>query len=402
MSYNNVFAAENNQDEKKAFTLVELLVVIAIIGVLAGLLIPAVQAVRESGRKTQCMNNIKQLSLAIHNYHSANLAFPAGCFYNWKGKEVAGDGTNIGTRLSAFIVLLPYCEQEGLYAKISANHFCYYWNSKNPTGNGTPIGDSVDSGAIGAENPPIARLHFLFCPSDSSGPKNSDTESGRTNYRIAYGDTPVHSHIYPPFVTVCKEVRGPFAFNDWFAERSIVDGTSNTVVFSERVISTIPQDDDIRSAHFSYPKGTYTSLTRSYTSVANPVPSYRGKNYDSHQNGMGGSRWGDGEANYTGFCTIFRPNSPCAGTAHVNPTLDPVFGGGTDNVRTMPAPSGFHLGGVNVGFADGSVHYINDNIDNGNTDPTGVVTYSMKGESMFGVWGALGSRNGGETNHGKL
>ena len=92
---------------KSGFTLVELLVVITIIGILISLLLPAVQAAREAARKLQCQNNIKQLGLALHNYHDANRTFPPGAF--WTGLDYAN------YRGSILIRLLPYLEQQGLY-----------------------------------------------------------------------------------------------------------------------------------------------------------------------------------------------------------------------------------------------------------------------------------------------
>ncbi|MDR2754620.1 MAG: DUF1559 domain-containing protein [Planctomycetaceae bacterium] len=396
MSKISFFFRKQDQLYRKAFTLVELLVVIAIIGALIGLLIPAVQAVRESARKMQCSNKIKQLALASHNYHTTHNAFPAGCFYNFKAYSLPETGSSVGTRLSGFIVLLPFCEQTVLYDKIVANNFIYRWNGLNPSIGGTLPPGIEDYNTAGPANPPIARLPFLFCPSDSSAPNSTNTETGRTNYRIGYGDIPVYGHIYPPFYSVCREVRGIFGFNYWFGMKAVIDGTSNTIAFSERVISPISQDTDVRSAHFDYPIGTYNSTTRAFTSAATTIPAYSGKTYNTPQRGLGGTNWGDGEPNYTGFCTAFKPNAPCAGGWWYLPT-SPIFGGGIDNNRTFITASSFHNGGILVGFADGSVRFISDSIDNGTTDPTGAVTYSIKGPSLFGVWGAMGSRDGGDS-----
>ena len=107
-------------NKKNAFTLVELLVVIAIIGILVGLLLPAVQAAREAARRMQCTNNLKQMGLALHNYHDANRRFPAGG--NWKTPAgvVAGRGNRPlrGNGWAWTTAILPYIEQSSVYNQL--------------------------------------------------------------------------------------------------------------------------------------------------------------------------------------------------------------------------------------------------------------------------------------------
>src|SRR5271166_4097594 len=102
----------NQNAERKAFTLIELLVVIAIISLLFGLLLPAVQKIRESAARTQCMNNLKQMGLALHNYHDANQSLPPGYFSTMPYVDGATD-TAPGWGWAAF--LLPYLEQGNVY-----------------------------------------------------------------------------------------------------------------------------------------------------------------------------------------------------------------------------------------------------------------------------------------------
>src|ERR1700731_3796855 len=102
-----VFSKEGRVRQRGGFTLIELLVVIAIIGVLIALLLPAVQSAREAARRAQCTNNLKQIGLAFHNYHSANNAFPRAAITDKQGKPV----------LSWRVAILPYIEQQELYKK---------------------------------------------------------------------------------------------------------------------------------------------------------------------------------------------------------------------------------------------------------------------------------------------
>ena len=111
------------QRRKKGFTLIELLVVIAIIAILIALLLPAVQAAREAARRTQCKNNMKQLALALHNYHDTNFVFPPG----WHGGNQVAWGTQ----------LLPYCEFKPIYNLINFNNPMVSTVGRPPTGTST-------------------------------------------------------------------------------------------------------------------------------------------------------------------------------------------------------------------------------------------------------------------------
>src|SRR5262245_58439516 len=101
---------------RSAFTLIELLVVIAIIGILIALLVPAVQKVREAAARTQCTNNLKQIGLALHNYHDVCHKFPFG-----KGPAYAGRGVPVYARWSVHSQILPYIEQDNLYKSLDFN-----------------------------------------------------------------------------------------------------------------------------------------------------------------------------------------------------------------------------------------------------------------------------------------
>src|SRR5215469_6826254 len=128
-----------DRSSRKAFTLIELLVVIAIIAVLIGLLLPAVQKVREAANRAKCENNLKQIGLACHNYHDTNEGFPMDQTI-WPGATVA---------VSSFALLLPYLEQQGLYLALY----------KQVTTGNPPAGTPGSATAT--------PLSVLACPSDS-------------------------------------------------------------------------------------------------------------------------------------------------------------------------------------------------------------------------------------------
>jgi prepilin-type N-terminal cleavage/methylation domain-containing protein len=116
---------------RPAFTLIEVLVVIAIIAILIGLLLPAVQKVRDAANRTQCMNNLRQLGLALHNFHEANQAFPAS------GWTKAGPGNPQGKYVGWRPLTLPYIEQENLQKLYDFN--VNWWEGTNPTAAGVPV-----------------------------------------------------------------------------------------------------------------------------------------------------------------------------------------------------------------------------------------------------------------------
>jgi hypothetical protein len=393
-------------------------VVIAIIGVLIALLLPAVQAAREAARRMQCSNQVKQLSLSLHNYHDVyTSAFPAGAVYNYQGVvstggAIYGTTNHVATVLNGFIALLPYNEQSALYDKIVANKYAYQFNCDTPTtvvagtagGAGNTTGavltgsayTALDSKAEGVANPALVALKPLQCPSDGNA-KSSSTQAGRTSYRFCFGDFPVYvptacrtsteytNNTSAPTVTS----RGALGINNYTGMHSLTDGTSNTIVFSERVVSNGTDDRNIRSAIV-----TTTAIVAAGTGGAAEAAS-KGRMYDANQTGGSGFRWADGNPHYCGFLTIYQPNGKCNGNATPG-----------DATRTALTASSNHSGGVQAGLGDGSVRFISDTIDNGGAKgvlAAGSATWSndggvvTSGKSHMGVWGALGTRNGGES-----
>ena len=401
-----------------AFTLVELLVVIAIIGMLIALLLPAVQAAREAARRMSCSNTHRQFSLALHNYIDANQeALP-------KGNEMivySGPDTN-GTQVtrawagySPFFTLMPFYEQTAAYTAGTTDP---QWAGKDPYGNNygiPPLGLWADT------------LPLLGCPSDS----NFANSSGRNSYVYSVGDW-ADTNMQPASMSASANKRGPFVRtpfcppgsdanrdggNDYKPDAawvkaqeaikprtlgSLSDGTSNTIVFSERVTSG--RKNNIKGAYkFAVggdePHGVPNNVNFGY--VAGSTPPIRpnrclnwAKVGNAYREGTGGiqigdhfgTRWADGRAPAT-FSTLLPPNSPsCWGP-----------GGLTYDARSMNSASSFHTGGVNVGLADGSVRFAPDSINWSSGVMDDNVFPVTSGKSPFGVWGALGSINGGES-----
>ncbi|GAB6185476.1 DUF1559 family PulG-like putative transporter [Thermopirellula anaerolimosa] len=368
--------------ERRGFTLVELLVVIAIIGILIALLLPAVQAAREAARRSQCTNNLKQLGLALHNYHDVNNMMPFIC--GGTGGDTLTGGTwttSFGTynnwcttctsayRLSGFVVLLPYMEQKPIYDKFASRNF-------------SP-GGWVDVAGSGVYD----KIPGFFCPSD--GTAQTYARPGR-NYMMSMGDWTMQHHDAERQV---RNPRGPFGTfrsarrpGELFNFAAVTDGLSNTAAFSERIVGQNVADVKGGFAQSAYVMPGSTGLPGMLSIVpldckTTPIS---GKRYVTPGGGdVTGRYWSDGSMVASGFNTILPPNSSsctASGTA-------------SQESRILAPPTSNHPGGANVAMLDGSVRFVSETIDTGNLS-LGLVDSGM---SNYGVWGALGSRAGGES-----
>ena len=215
-----------------AFTLVELLVVIAIIGILVALLLPAVQAAREAARRMSCTNNLKQLALAAHNYHDTFKTLPnrmTGTGVLWGG--VASPATN-QVRLSAWVLLLPFYEQQALHNQIS---------SPLTIGTTTFAAGELLRRATRTEalstHPGCSRCPGCCVHPTGSAEGGSATDYGRNNYRLSVGDC-IHRTWSRGDSADSRGVFGGPVQKSSFA--TITDGTSNTIMMSERLFASSP------------------------------------------------------------------------------------------------------------------------------------------------------------------
>lgn len=364
---------------RAGFTLVELLVVIAIIGILVGLLLPAVQAAREAARRMQCSNNLKQLSLAALNYESAYQRFPS---------RQQGSGTirtqNQRMRMSGFGTMLPFIEQTALWNSIQAQQRSP-WNNWYRANGG--------------------QLSFLGCPSDPGWGRDRDpnnrTWDGNVCYAFNAGDCYARGawhdqgerdntnlSIQRPTI----HVRGPFGRHTYYKIGSVTDGTSNTLAFSER---RIPTSQTGKGMVMWSAGDTDVFVPLTCRALWGGAGGYNGAAVRFNADTQSGYRWADGAAFFHAFTTILPPNTAVCliGNSDRWQATGGHYGPG------IWTPTSEHTGGVNCSYVDGSVHFLSQSIDTGNLSiiPPPEVG---GGPSPFGVWGALGSRTGGEVVSG--
>ncbi|MDR1493311.1 MAG: DUF1559 domain-containing protein [Planctomycetaceae bacterium] len=346
---------------RRAFTLVELLVVIAIIGVLIALLLPAVQAAREAARRMQCSNNLKQIGLAVHNYHDAYKSLPSSCTPHL----VSGD-TNGGW--SYAFQILPYGEQQAVYEI------------------GAPISLTTGSNSDGTVQ--VYKIPYHYCPSDGNGNKAGSTERKGINYFACSGDYSYRWKYSGP-----DQSRGAMTYRGYAGMESTTDGTSNTILVGEHVISGTTSSKLIKEGAAvdatSAPSANNADAdffnARADVCIAHKV----GNEYNTttvYAQIIGG-QWVCGWTAFSHFNTINPPNSPACTSSQADCAMPMII-----------PPTSNHTGGVNVALVDGSVQFVSDTINNLTSGVTAANARPKKsGASDYGVWGAYGTRSGGET-----
>lgn len=298
----------------RGFTLIELLVVIGIIVVLMAILLPAVQSAREAARRSQCVNNLKQVGLAMHNYHESHLVLPPGkkgcCWGTW------------------LVYTLPYLEQQALYNA---------WNSCGINASGAPSNYDLDLRYFGVANQSVTStfLSVYLCPSDLTNAPITATTNSKVyactsqNYAVNFGNTLVIQSDFQgigfggaPFVDIGSpdgDHNQPGHASVGFG--SFQDGLSNTLLVSEVIVG---QGQDLRGFSWWGDAATFETFLTPNSSFPDVLFS-------------------------PFYCINQPPNPPCTGATTALP----------DNYAARSR----HFGGVNVTIGDGSIRFVKNSIN---------------------------------------
>jgi prepilin-type N-terminal cleavage/methylation domain-containing protein/prepilin-type processing-associated H-X9-DG protein len=368
---------------RAGFTLIELLVVIAIIAILIGLLLPAVQKVREAAARAKCSNNLKQVGLAAHNYESTLGYFPP---QKYNKKYPSGVQLN---EASIQVQLLPYVEQTALRNLFNLDYDARYDGKMDPS---LPTPNPVNINAPAR----VVQVSFFLCPSDPSnatitnnpGPNIDPGPSGRCNYMGCTGATAdtfssngqktgIFSFQPPPWLS---EVKGQVIVQ-------ISDGTSNTAMFSEVVKTSDAGNISGGVRDFSNALYTSSALTGTQLTDGRTVPQCQAGPRQTAGSAMlryVGLEYYRGGLPITSLYSHTLPinwgkatGAPATQNGHCGDYGTVYNPGGWSFVVAHTAASSFHIGGVNTCMADGSVRFFSESLD-------------------FATWQAIGTKQGGE------
>jgi prepilin-type N-terminal cleavage/methylation domain-containing protein/prepilin-type processing-associated H-X9-DG protein len=334
---------------RSAFTLIELLVVIAIIAILIGLLVPAVQKVREAAARVSCANNLKQIGLALHGHMDARKCLPPNGVYTYTGAAVVQTSP-----WSALSRILPFIEQENLFR-------------------------GIDFATPYSTQPAITskRVATYLCPSEvNDRGSGTDPTFGNKNWTLNYA---VNLGTWRVLTKPAMQGGdGAFSPNRGFAPRDFRDGMSNTLALAEVKSYTTRVSGSPNTVTFA--TAPAPPLSPAGLGAAPPfgLAGLSLAAFDATK--VTHAEWVDGKVHETGFTTVFPPNTLVAYT-NGGTTYDVDFVSATEtspgDTYAAVTSRSYHTGGVNVVLLDGSVRFVTNDIP-------------------LATWRALGTRAGGE------
>ena len=403
----------------------EVTVVLVIVSVLVGFLLPAIQAAREAARRMSCSNNLKQVGLAIHNYHSAFKQMPITCGGTGPTAE---DAYSNQRRLSGLVSIVPFVEASAVWETISnpyvtepqpipSDEELQRYNEEHKgaltpkriewrnsmLGKPGPIKNEKGESCfppmgpapwLAADYPPWQMgMATYLCPSTHQ--TSQKKQPARTSYAFCFGDG-IKDIGYGPGTWLESEQRnadtlsqrGAFVAEASMRFKDIKDGLSNTVFAAECAIYDGSRRQN--GAVASNVAGLVDTPSRCLSTASNgfykPTATLR---LTPDGSGSRGGNWADGAITWTGFNTVLPPNSPSCDTARDH-RLEGVFSAGS-----------LHQGGCNVLMGDGAVIFVTNSIDAGSpSNPsvheTSIAATEVVQESPYGLWGSLGTRAASE------
>ncbi len=360
--------------KSKAFSLVDLVAAIVIVTLVGCLIFPTIQASRETARRHACMNNLRQIGVAMQLYHDTFQTLP--------GHKVGPGARN---RKSAFTFLLPQLGHQAVYDEIVEQKWQMPWRRDKADEKGKTLkandGKNVPS-------PYCTTIPVFLCPEDTAFLSKKDDELAYTNFVVSHGD----------WITGQNETftRGPFVPDHWLTLEDIVDGVTNTIAMSERAIASSKFKHIVNGEEMVR---EYDGTTKTQGSI---IVTKEGGDSDDPEKpafascfqraggnaitdpdkfeidrNRAGTRWGDGQHFFTVTNTILPPN---AASCMLN---------ADDKQPIIAPPTSYHVGGVNVLMLDSHTKFVSNNIDHGGDFSNKKCV--KEGPSPFGAWGAMGN-----------